>query len=170
MVNDWLRHGESRPGTSHATRGAECCGHERLLTIPGLQSCQLTGVRMPPDPSQHSTRAQNSSTPEPSTLGEDLTITGSVTSKGEIHIDGHVQGVFHRASLVLAERSSLKAYFGRSQFPRNSWRKYCGAEVGPLPKFAASVDRRATAVPIGICRHDTLPFLGVGPPLVFSKA
>ena len=65
---------------------------------------------------------------------------------------------------------SLKGYFGRSQFPRNSWRKYCGAEVGPLPKFAASVDRRATAVPIGICRHDTLPFLGVGPPLVFSKA
>jgi len=113
MVNDWLRHGESRPGTSHATRGAECCGHERLLTIPGLQSCQLTGVRMPPDPSQHSTRAQNSSTPEPSTLGDDLTITGSVTSKGEIHIDGYVQGAFHCASLVLAERSSLKGYFGR---------------------------------------------------------
>lgn len=63
---------------------------------------------MPTDASQHSTRAQNSSTPEPSTIGEDLTITGNVTSKDEIHIDGHVQGDFHCASLVLGENSQIE--------------------------------------------------------------
>ena len=46
--------------------------------------------------------------PPSSTIGEDLTITGNVTSKGEIHLDGHVQGDIHCASLVLGENSQVE--------------------------------------------------------------
>ena len=31
----------------------------------------------------------------PSIIGEDLTITGNVTSKGEIQVDGEIQGDIH---------------------------------------------------------------------------
>lgn len=63
---------------------------------------------MPPDTSQHSVHPQNSGGPGPSTIGEDLTITGNVTSKGELHIDGHVQGDIHCGSLVLGENSQIE--------------------------------------------------------------
>lgn len=51
---------------------------------------------------------QNSGTRTVSTIGEDLTITGDVTSKGEIHLDGHVQGDVNCAALVLGENSSVE--------------------------------------------------------------
>ena len=35
-------------------------------------------------------------------------ITGNVTSKGEIHLDGQVQGDIHCVSLVLGENSQLE--------------------------------------------------------------
>jgi cytoskeletal protein CcmA (bactofilin family) len=43
-----------------------------------------------------------------STIGEDLTITGNVTSKGEIHLDGHVHGDVHCVALVLGENSNVE--------------------------------------------------------------
>ena len=43
-----------------------------------------------------------------STIGEDLTITGNVASKGEIHLDGHVQGDVNCGGLVLGENSSVE--------------------------------------------------------------
>jgi cytoskeletal protein CcmA (bactofilin family) len=51
---------------------------------------------------------QNSGTRTVSTVGEDLTITGDVTSKGEIHLDGHVQGDVNCGALVLGENSSVE--------------------------------------------------------------
>ena len=45
---------------------------------------------------------------EASTIGEDLTITGDVTSKGERRIDGRVQGNVHCLSLILGENSEIK--------------------------------------------------------------
>ena len=44
---------------------------------------------------------------EASTIGEDLTITGDVTSKGELLIDGRVQGNVHCLSLILGENSVI---------------------------------------------------------------
>ena len=44
---------------------------------------------------------------EASTIGEDLTITGDVTSKGELRIDGRVQGNVHCLSLILGENSVI---------------------------------------------------------------
>jgi cytoskeletal protein CcmA (bactofilin family) len=43
-----------------------------------------------------------------STVGGDLTITGNVTSKGEIRLEGHVQGDVHCVSLILGENSSIE--------------------------------------------------------------
>ena len=55
-----------------------------------------------------SARAQDSSPLSISTIGEDLTITGNVTSKGELHLDGQVQGDVHCVALVLGENAQLE--------------------------------------------------------------
>src|SRR5262245_21324810 len=44
----------------------------------------------------------------PSIIGEDLTITGNVTSKGEIQVDGEIQGDIHCSSLLLGDNSHVK--------------------------------------------------------------
>ena len=43
-----------------------------------------------------------------STIGEDLTITGNVTSKGELHLNGRVLGDVHCVALVLGENAQLE--------------------------------------------------------------
>jgi cytoskeletal protein CcmA (bactofilin family) len=43
-----------------------------------------------------------------STIGEDLTIFGDVTSKGELHIDGRIEGDVRCVSLVLGDNSEIK--------------------------------------------------------------
>jgi cytoskeletal protein CcmA (bactofilin family) len=43
-----------------------------------------------------------------STIGEDLTITGNVTSKGKLHLNGQVQGDLHCVALVLGENAQLE--------------------------------------------------------------
>jgi cytoskeletal protein CcmA (bactofilin family) len=43
-----------------------------------------------------------------STIGEDLKITGNVSSKGEIHLDGHVNGDVSCVALVLGESARLE--------------------------------------------------------------
>jgi cytoskeletal protein CcmA (bactofilin family) len=43
----------------------------------------------------------------PSVIGEDLTIVGNVTSKGEIQLEGHIQGDIHCGSILLGEKSQI---------------------------------------------------------------
>ena len=52
-------------------------------------------------------RAQDSCPSSVSTIGEGLTITGNVTSKGELHLDGEIQGDVHCVALVLGENAQL---------------------------------------------------------------
>jgi cytoskeletal protein CcmA (bactofilin family) len=52
--------------------------------------------------------APNSSPLSISTIGEDLTITGNVTSKGELHLNGRVQGDVQCVALVLGENAQLE--------------------------------------------------------------
>jgi len=61
---------------------------------------------MATDASQQSIRGAGSLSV--STIGEDLMIAGDVRSKGEIHLDGRVQGDVHCTSLVLGENSRLE--------------------------------------------------------------
>ena len=44
----------------------------------------------------------------PSIIGEDLTITGNVTSKGEIQVDGEIQGDIRCSSLLLGDKSQVR--------------------------------------------------------------
>jgi cytoskeletal protein CcmA (bactofilin family) len=55
-----------------------------------------------------SVRAHDASPLSISTIGEDLTITGNVTSKGELHLNGKVQGDVHCVALVLGENAQLE--------------------------------------------------------------
>jgi cytoskeletal protein CcmA (bactofilin family) len=55
-----------------------------------------------------SARAQDSSPLSISTIGEDLTITGNVTSKGALHLNGQVQGDVRCVALVLGENAQLE--------------------------------------------------------------
>jgi cytoskeletal protein CcmA (bactofilin family) len=43
----------------------------------------------------------------PSIIGEDLTITGNVSSKGEIQVDGEIQGDINCGSLLLGDKSQV---------------------------------------------------------------
>jgi cytoskeletal protein CcmA (bactofilin family) len=55
-----------------------------------------------------SARTQNSDPLSISTIGEDLTITGSVTSKGKLHLNGLVKGDLHCVALVVGENAKLE--------------------------------------------------------------
>src|SRR5262249_5668003 len=41
-------------------------------------------------------------------IGEDLTITGNVTSKGEIPVDGEIQGDIRCSSLLLGDKAQMR--------------------------------------------------------------
>ena len=43
----------------------------------------------------------------PSIIGEDLTVTGNIISKGEVQVDGDVQGDVFCASLVIGDRGRV---------------------------------------------------------------
>lgn len=43
----------------------------------------------------------------PSIIGEDLTVTGNVLSKGEVQVDGQIQGDVHSASLIVGEKAQI---------------------------------------------------------------
>ena len=47
------------------------------------------------------------STAVPSVIGEDLTITGNVRAKGEVQVEGKIEGDVHCNSLLLSERSQV---------------------------------------------------------------
>jgi len=55
-----------------------------------------------------SSHAQESPSLSISTISEDLTITGSVTSQSELHLNGQVQGDVHCVALVLGENAQLE--------------------------------------------------------------
>lgn len=84
------------------------------LTIEGMNAFVLRlMMRMPRgslgvETMDTTARAQDSSPPSISTIGEDLTITGNVTSKGELHVNGRVQGDVHCAALVLGENAQVE--------------------------------------------------------------
>jgi cytoskeletal protein CcmA (bactofilin family) len=44
----------------------------------------------------------------PSSLGEELVITGNVESKGDLHLRGHLQGDVHCNSLLVGEAARIQ--------------------------------------------------------------
>jgi cytoskeletal protein CcmA (bactofilin family) len=43
----------------------------------------------------------------PSHIGEDLTVIGNLVSKGEVHIDGQVQGDLHASNVIIGETARI---------------------------------------------------------------
>src|SRR5690242_9223930 len=60
-----------------------------------------------PATSASKSRRLSASKMVPSIIGEDLSITGNVTSKGEIQVDGEIQGDIHCGSLLLGDKSQV---------------------------------------------------------------
>src|SRR4029079_9969640 len=57
---------------------------------------------------QQAPHAPGNSGPEESTIGQDLVITGDVTSKSALVIDGKIRGDVHCISLMLSESSEIE--------------------------------------------------------------
>jgi cytoskeletal protein CcmA (bactofilin family) len=55
----------------------------------------------------HAVARDSSGKPAPSIIGEDLTITGNVISKGDIQVDGEIQGDVQCGSLLLGDKSQI---------------------------------------------------------------
>jgi len=55
-----------------------------------------------------STRTGDSSSLSISTIGEDLAITGNVTSKGELQLNGQIRGDNDCKALVVGENARLE--------------------------------------------------------------
>jgi cytoskeletal protein CcmA (bactofilin family) len=56
-------------------------------------------------------RGRETQKPNPlsvSTIGEELTITGNVASKGELHLNGQVQGDVQAVALVVGENAQIE--------------------------------------------------------------
>jgi cytoskeletal protein CcmA (bactofilin family) len=61
-----------------------------------------------PSPSVSKSPSPRVSNMVPSIIGEDLTITGNVASKGEIQVDGEIQGDIRCSSLLLGDKAHVK--------------------------------------------------------------
>ena len=58
-------------------------------------------------PATYAAKSPSASKMVPSIIGEDLAITGNVNSKGEIQVDGEIQGDIHCGSLLLGDKSQV---------------------------------------------------------------
>ena len=62
---------------------------------------------MAPRPAMQATPAYRADRMAPSIIGEDLTVTGNVLSKGEVQVDGQIQGDVHCSSLIVGEKAQI---------------------------------------------------------------
>lgn len=44
----------------------------------------------------------------PSIIGEDLSVTGNIVSKGEVQIEGEIQGDIHCSSVIIGDKAQVK--------------------------------------------------------------
>ena len=95
------------------------------------------------DKSQQSARGLGS-TPTASTIGEELVITGNVTSKGEIRLDGQIRGDIHCYSLVVSEKSQIEGNVVAEEVAIR------GSIIGSVGRY----ELRCIAVP---CRRRSFP-------------
>jgi cytoskeletal protein CcmA (bactofilin family) len=76
--------------------------------LPPLGGGQQGGL--PPVAPQYAQKAPAFRGPDrmaPSIIGEDLTVTGNVLSRGEVQVDGQIQGDVHCSSLIVGEKAQI---------------------------------------------------------------
>ena len=91
------------PGESVTKMGDRPSGGPEPKSSPFTERPATFGKGSSPSPSA----SVSASKMVPSIIGEDLTIIGNVTSKGEIQVDGEIQGDIHCGSLLLGDRSQV---------------------------------------------------------------
>ncbi|MDX2205603.1 MAG: polymer-forming cytoskeletal protein [Hyphomicrobiaceae bacterium] len=72
------------------------------LNIPSLKSNAPT-----PAPGSRAPAQGRSASGAPSVIGADLTITGNLESRGEVQIEGDLQGDVNAAKIVIGERARI---------------------------------------------------------------
>lgn len=84
--------------------------------LPSFKKSEAELPKMPSSLTSNGSSASNASRPlgmssrppsAPSVIGADLTITGNLTSKGEVQIDGEVQGDINGTNIVVGERARI---------------------------------------------------------------
>ena len=93
------------PGESVTKMGDRPSGGSESKSSPFTERPATFGKGGSPSPSP--SPSASASKMVPSIIGEDLTITGNVTSKGEIQVDGEIQSDIHCGSLLLGYRSRV---------------------------------------------------------------
>ncbi len=73
---------------------------------PGETEAKPTESRQPAL-SRSMPSARDAAGAGPSLIGQDLTIEGNIISKGEVHVDGEVQGDIHCVSLIIGEKAQV---------------------------------------------------------------
>ena len=73
----------------------------------GQQPALPPAGAIPQNPLAGKTMLKGSNKMVPSIIGADLTITGNVISKGEVQVDGSIQGDLHCASLIIGEKAEI---------------------------------------------------------------
>jgi cytoskeletal protein CcmA (bactofilin family) len=70
-------------------------------TPPALPQASATRPAATPAP------ARSGDKPVPSVIGPDLTILGNLVSKGEVHVEGEVQGDMHASHIMVGEKAKV---------------------------------------------------------------
>ena len=80
---------------------------EKITKLGGDASDAKTPFTERPATYASKSPGPNASKMVPSIIGEDLTIRGNVTSKGEIQVDGEIEGDIRCGSLLLGDKSKV---------------------------------------------------------------
>jgi cytoskeletal protein CcmA (bactofilin family) len=92
--------GSSSPSDSSRSFGERLAATPRpATTAPAPTSIPSSSSASSPSPSYGKS--------VPSIIGEDMTITGNIVSKGEIQVDGEIQGDVRCVSLLLGDKSRV---------------------------------------------------------------
>lgn len=91
--------------TSKAVGGPAQAPGSGSLSSPMPSQPPMGG--MTPKPTMATPAYRGSDRMAPSIIGEDLTVTGNVLSKGEVQVDGQIQGDVHCSSLIVGEKAQI---------------------------------------------------------------
>jgi cytoskeletal protein CcmA (bactofilin family) len=75
-------------------------------TLGGMASLSMSSAPAAPTPSV-SARPSVGRPGSPSVIGPDLTIAGNLISKGEVQIDGEIQGDIHGTYIIIGEKAKI---------------------------------------------------------------
>jgi cytoskeletal protein CcmA (bactofilin family) len=98
---------QQRPITKTTSKAI---GGQPAPVTPTLMPMGAPGSMLAPSQAQFAPKPPAFRGPDrmaPSIIGEDLTVTGNVLSRGEVQVDGQIQGDVHCSSLIVGEKAQI---------------------------------------------------------------